>query len=73
MDNKNYDDATRLINSKIYPFYTRVTKKELKLSKPNFLKPYKIKMNPIENKIHTAIITKIKVICGPECSQIDIR
>jgi len=60
MDNKKYDEATRLINDKIYPFYTRVTKKELKLSKPNFLKPYRIKMNPIENKIHQAIITKIK-------------
>ena len=60
MDNKNFDQAATLINSKIYPFYTRVTKKELRLSKPNFQKPYLIKMNPIEKKIHDAIITKIK-------------
>jgi len=60
MENKKLDEATLLINQKIYPFYTRVTKKELKLSKPNFIKPYLIKMNPIENKIHQAIITKIK-------------
>ena len=60
MDNKKFDEAANLINNKIYPFYTRVTKKELKLSKPNFLKPYLIKMNPIEKKIHEAITTKIK-------------
>ena len=60
MDNKKFDEAANLINNKIYPFYTRVTKKELKLSKPNFLKPYPIKMNPIEKKIHDAITTKIK-------------
>ncbi len=60
MDNKNFDQAATLINRKIYPFYTRVTKKELRLSKPNFQKPYLIKMNPIEKKIHDAIITKIK-------------
>lgn len=60
MDNKKFDEAANLINNKIYPFYTRVTKKELKLSKPNFLRPYQIKMNPIEKKIHDAITTKIK-------------
>lgn len=60
IENKNFDQAADLINQKIYPFYTRVTKKELGLSKPNFIKPYSIKMNPIEDKIHKAIITKIK-------------
>ena len=29
MDNKKFDEATNLINNKIYPFYTRVTKKNL--------------------------------------------
>jgi len=60
IDNEEFEKATNLINQKIYPFYTRVTKKELKLSKPNLKKPHLIKMNPIENKIHQAIITKIK-------------
>jgi SNF2 family DNA or RNA helicase len=60
MENKKFDEATVLINSKIYPFFSRVTKKQLNLSKPNFLKPYYIKMNPIEDKIHQAIITKIR-------------
>lgn len=60
MDNDQFDNAASLINEKIFPFYTRVTKKELGLSTPNFLKPYKIKMNPIEDKIHKAILTKIK-------------
>ena len=60
MENKKLNEAALLINQKIYPFYTRVTKKELMLSKPNFIKPYLIKMNPIENKIHEAIKTKIK-------------
>ena len=60
MENKKFEEATTLINNKIYPFFSRVTKKQLNLSKPNFLKPYYIKMNPIEDKIHQAIITKIK-------------
>jgi len=60
MENKKLNEAALLINQKIYPFYTRVTKKELMLSKPNFIKPHLIKMNPIENKIHEAIKTKIK-------------
>ena len=60
IENKNFDQAADLINEKIYPFYTRVTKKQLGLSKPNFIKPYLVKMNPIEDKIHKAIITKIK-------------
>ena len=60
MDNEKFNEAANLINTKIYPFYTRVTKKELGLSNPNFQKPYLIKMNPIEKKIHDAIITKIK-------------
>ena len=60
MEDENYDEASSLINKRIYPYFTRITKKELNLSKPNFIKPYRIKMNPIENKIHEAIITRIK-------------
>lgn len=54
------DNAAEIINTKIYPFFTRVTKKQLNLSKPNFIKPYLIKMNPIEAKIYDAIVSKIK-------------
>ena len=59
IENKNFDQAADLINEKIYLLYW-VTKKQLGLSKPNFIKPYLVKMNPIEDKIHKAIITKIK-------------
>lgn len=54
------DNAAEIINTKIYPFFTRVTKKQLNLSKPNFIEPYLIKMNPIESQIYEAIVSKIK-------------
>ena len=60
IERKEYDEAAYLLREKIFPFYTRVTKKNLNLSKPNFNKPILIKMNPIEFEIHQAIITKIK-------------
>ena len=60
IDRKEYDEAAELLREKIFPFYTRVTKKNLNLSKPNFNEPILIKMNPIEFEIHQAIITKIK-------------
>ncbi len=58
--NKKNDEAINLLESKINPFFIRVTKKDLKLTKPNFNKPIIIKMNPIEEKIYQAIVTKIK-------------
>ena len=58
--NKKNEDAINLLNEKIKPFFTRVTKSELNLSKPNFNKPIYIKMNPIEEKIYYSIITRIK-------------
>lgn len=60
IERKEYDEAAYLLREKIFPFYTRVTKKNLNLSKPNFNRPILIKMNPIEFEIHQAIITKIK-------------
>ena len=54
------DNAIEILNKRIFPFFTIVTKKNLNLSKPVFNKPYLIKMNPIENEIYNAIISKIK-------------
>lgn len=52
-------EAIDLVREKINPFYTRVTKKELNLSTPNFNKPIIVDMNPIEKKIYDAIQSKI--------------
>ncbi len=52
-------EAIDLVREKINPFYTRVTKKELNLSTPNFNKPIVVDMNPIEKKIYDAIQSKI--------------
>jgi SNF2 family DNA or RNA helicase len=52
-------EAIDFVREKINPFYTRVTKKELNLSTPNFNKPILIEMNPIEKKIYTAIQSRI--------------
>ena len=60
MDRKKTDEAVELLSNKINPFYTRVTKKDLGLSKPNFCKPLLIEMNDVEKKIHYSIISKIK-------------
>ncbi len=60
VEKKNLIQASTLLREKISPFYVRVTKNDLNLSKQVFNKPKLIKMNPIEEKIHDAIITKIK-------------
>jgi SNF2 family DNA or RNA helicase len=52
-------EAIDFVREKINPFYTRVTKKELNLSTPNFNKPILVEMNPIEKKIYEAIQSKI--------------
>lgn len=57
---KRKDEASELLRKKIFPFFVRVTKKELGLSKPFFHKPIIIKMNHIEEKVYDAIITNIK-------------
>lgn len=58
--NKKNDEAIKLLREKIDPFFTRVTKKDLNLSKPNFNKPTFVKMNSIEQKIYDAIVARIK-------------
>ena len=52
-------EAIDFVREKINPFYTRVTKKELNLSTPNFNKPILVEMNPIEKKIYDAIQSRI--------------
>ena len=49
-------EAIDLVREKINPFYTRVTKKELNLSTPNFNKPIIVDMNPIEKKTNIQLI-----------------
>ena len=60
LENKKRKEAAILLKDKIDPFYIRVTKPELNLSKPIFNKPTIIKMNPIEQQIYDAIVTKIR-------------
>jgi len=60
LNNEKKDEAINFVKQKIHPYYTRVTKKELNLSKPIFNKPKLIKMNPIEKNIYEAILTKIR-------------
>ena len=50
LEKKERDEAAILLREKIYPFYTRVTKQELNLSKPIFNNPILIGMNPVEKK-----------------------
>ena len=57
---KKNDEAINFINKKINPFFTRVTKKELNLSVPNFNRPIHVKMNPIEERIYYSIVSRIK-------------
>lgn len=52
-------EAIEFVREKINPFYTRVTKKELNLSTPNFNKPILVEMNPVEKKIYEAIQSRI--------------
>jgi len=60
VEKNNFNEASNILKEKFEPFYTRVTKKDLNLSKPIFNKPILIQMNPIEKKIHEAIISKMK-------------
>lgn len=59
LNQKKKIEAIDFVREKINPFYTRVTKKELNLSTPNFNKPILVEMNPIEKKIYEAIQSRI--------------
>jgi SNF2 family DNA or RNA helicase len=60
MEDNELNKVSEFLSERLKPFYTRITKKELNLSKPIFNKPISLKMNPIEQKIYDAIITNIK-------------
>ena len=60
MNDNELDKVSSFLGDRLFPYYTRVTKKELNLSKPIFNKPTIVNMNPIEGKIYEAIISKIK-------------
>ena len=60
MNDNELDKVSSFLGERLFPYYTRVTKKELNLSKTIFNKPTIVNMNPIEDKIYKAIITKIK-------------
>jgi len=60
MEKNAFQEASNILKDKLNPFYTRVTKKKLNLSKPNFNKPILVEMNPLENKIHEAIVSKMQ-------------
>lgn len=60
IERNNLVEASKILKDNLKPFYVRVTKKDLNLSKPNFNTPILIKMNPIEKKIHEIIISKMQ-------------
>ena len=60
MEDNQVEKVAIFLKERLSPFFTRVTKKELNLSKAIFNKPISLQMNPIEKKIYDAIVTKIK-------------
>lgn len=60
VEKNNLNEASLILREKLNPFYVRIKKKDLNLSKQIFNSPTIVQMNPIEKNIHEAIITKIK-------------
>ena len=60
IEKNNLVEASKILKENLKPFYVRVTKKDLKLSKPNFNPPILIKMNPIEKRIYDIITSKMQ-------------
>ena len=60
VEKNNLEQASEILREKFNPFFMRISKKDLKLSPQIFNKPTIVNMNPIEQKIHEAIVTKIK-------------
>jgi SNF2 family DNA or RNA helicase len=60
MEDNQIDIVSNFLTERLLPYYSRVTKKELNLSKPIFNKPICLSMNRIEKKIYDGIITNIK-------------
>lgn len=60
VEKNNLEKASEILREKFNPFFIRISKKDLKLSPQIFNKPTIVNMNPIEQQIHDAIVTKIK-------------
>lgn len=60
LDKDKRDEAIIYLRDKIFPYFIRITKNDLNLSKQKFNRPISIEMNPVEKKIYDAIVTKIK-------------
>lgn len=60
LDKDKKNEAIQLLKDYIFPYFIRITKNDLNLSKQNFNPPTMIEMNPIEKKIYDAIVNKIK-------------
>lgn len=60
LDKEKKNEAIQLLKDYIFPYFIRITKNDLNLSKQNFNPPTMIEMNPIEKKIYDAIVNKIK-------------
>jgi SNF2 family DNA or RNA helicase len=60
LDKDKKNEAIQLLRDNIFPYFIRITKNDLNLSKQNFNPPTMIEMNPIEKKIYEAIVNKIK-------------
>ena len=60
LDKDKKNEAVQLLRDNIFPYFIRITKNDLNLSKQNFNPPTMIEMNPIEKKIYEAIVNKIK-------------
>ena len=60
VEKNNLEQASEILREKFNPFFIRISKKDLKLSPQIFNKPTIVNMNPIEQQIHDAIVTKIR-------------
>ena len=60
LNKKNDIDAIEFVRQKINPYFIRVTKNDLNLSKQIFNPPILVEMNTYEKQIYDAIVTNIK-------------
>jgi len=60
LNKKNDIDAIEFVRQKINPYFVRVTKNDLNLSKQIFNPPILVEMNTYEKQIYDAIVTNIK-------------
>ena len=60
LNKENNEDAIEFVRQKINPYFVRVTKNDLNLSKQIFNEPILLEMNNYEKQIYDAIVTNIK-------------